>query len=450
MRAEGRRIREAIRRVGTAVSGSSWRGRDSERFVTTWAHHARVIDSVGGQLEDAAGEVDRNVAEQLDASAAGGTMPGPGTPGEASAEPSNGPQATEGTYVIVGGVLNYVPSRKPDQLDRRVDPGSPPIGDPIPLRTEVWEIGGGVAGGLGISGTARMLVSKLPGGRSMVSISDVDGATADTGISAEMALDGRHGVELGAGAHAELTKQTTQTWMVDSNEVPDLLWRLGLRELIGAGNLSPGIPFSTSGIERFVLGPALDVLGRSAPDPDVTDLVVGLTTSAEAAAAVGVPTFGVAGTALTSIGLRQHGETSSLLASGTGGYSTTAPGGGPSGDRTVEVEIPLAGTDDHQMIMTTTEVDGNRQYIRRSIYSLDYRAGKALKGAVGAVESGDPMGAAKAVHELYDGLEVDPIWTDTAVGEVNDDIHSADLGAALGPEISSSLTGGRRVVEYRG
>ncbi|MCZ7628683.1 MAG: hypothetical protein M5U19_06305 [Microthrixaceae bacterium] len=114
-------------------------------------------------MDHAAADLERNADDQLRASDSVVDATA-GTPTPAPAAPGTSIHTTAG------------------------DPGPPPLGDPLPLRTEVWEIGGALAAGLGASGTARITVSELPGGRLAAWLEDVDAVTASVGASVDVGV----------------------------------------------------------------------------------------------------------------------------------------------------------------------------------------------------------------------------------------------------------------------
>lgn len=437
MRAEAERTQESIRRVTVSVRSASWRGHDAERFKSTWGHHERVIRSATDQLEDAAEDLERNAAEQLRASDAG-------------TDTTN----TAPTPTPVAPIAGTAPTSFMESTSR--DPGPPPLGDPLPLRTESWEIGGALATGLGIAGTARITVMELPGGRFAVWLEDVDAVTASVGASVDVGMDGGPGLELGADADGELAVHTRDAWYVDSEGLPGLLTRLGLREFIGAGTLSPGVPGGSGGSGGsggdlgFVFEKATDFLGLSAPEPVVSERLITLGGTAGVSAAVGIPLLGASGAVAESIGTRERGGDLALVVGASADYSTKVPSGGPSGGKSVEMEIPVGGRDAGHMVVTTTEKVAGGERLERAVYRFnsDDSAGHA-RDAARAVGSGDADGAGDALAALWADVELRPVWSDAVGGIVNDDVKTLDVGVALGPDLSGSVTGGRRIVTYQ-
>ncbi len=430
MRSEGRRIDSSIRRVTGSLRGASWRGRDADRFATRWNEHLRVIHSATVGLDEAAGELEHNADEQLGASQGGSgslsTVPRHGTAVEGRDPPKDSMTSAPG------------------------DPGPPPVGDPLPLRTETWELGGAVAAGLGMKGAARLTVAELPGGTSMVRLEDVDGFTASVGASAELGFDDGAGVELGADAGGELSVHSSDAWYVDSDEVPGLLVRLGVRELFNAGTLSPGLPFASGSLPGALMEKGADLVGLGAPEPTVSDKIISLGGTAGLSAALGTPLLGASGAVAQSIGVRERSDGPSLVVGARAEHSTTAPGGGPSGGSDIEVEIPLEDGDEPRMVITRTTDSPDGEVLERMVagYDRDELDGHA-KDAARAVREADPSGAAEALGAMWQDLDLRAVWSDAVGGVVDDDVHSFDIGAALGLDASASVDAGRRVVTYQ-
>ncbi len=432
MRSEGRRIDSSLRRVTGLLRGASWRGRDADRFTSHWSGHLGVIHQMTAALDGAARELERNADEQLRASQ-GGAVPPSVTSVPPNGTATGGGDHPEASMSATAG-----------------DPGPPPVGDPLPLRTETWELGGAIAAGLGMKGAARLTVMELPGGRSMVRLEDVDGFTASVGASAEFGFDGGPGVELGGDAGGELSVHNSDAWYVDSDEVPGLLARLGLRELLNAGTLSPGLPFASRSPVGVLWEKGADLIGLGAPEPAVSDKIISLGGSAGLTAAIGVPVLGASGAVAQSVGVRQRADGPSLVVGARAEYSATAPGGAPSGGSDIELEIPLKGTDEQRMIITRTTASSDGEVTERIVarYGRD-EIGRHAKEAAVAVRDGDPSAAAEALDAMWRNLDPRAEWSDAAGGVVDDDVHSFDIGAALGLDLSASVDGGRRVVTYQ-
>ena len=433
MRAESKRIEASIKRVTGSVRGASWRGRDAQRFGNTWSRHVLVIRSATDRLDDAAEHLERNAVEQLRAS-------GPGTGADPTVGTSTPPTASPTTAPP--------PSSSMESTGR--DPGPPPFGDPLPSHSESWEIGGALAAGLGVSGTARFTVMELDDGRSIVWLEDVDAATATVGASVDVGMDGGPGLELGADAGSKLAVHTRDAWYVDSDEVPGLLTRLGLREFTGAGTLSPGVPGNSAGGFGFVLEGVTDLLGLGTPEPAITERFITLGGTAGISAAVGIPLLGASGAVADSVGTRERGGDLALVVRASADYSTKVPGGGPSGGESIELEIPVGGRAEGHMVVTTTETVAGGERLGRAVYEFDGdRASVHASDAVRAVGSGDVEAAGDALVALWEGVELRRIWSDAVGGVVNNDVKTLDVGVALGADLSGSVTGGRRIVTYQ-
>lgn len=443
MRAESKRIEASIKRVTGSVRGSSWRGRDAERFGGTWNRYMLVIRSATGRLEDAAEDLERNAVEQLRASEPAARLD-PTDPVQPGVEPTVDTSSLR--YPESG--MGLPPTSSMESTGR--DPGPPPFGDPLPLQTESWEIGGALAAGLGVSGTARLTVEELPGGRSVVWLEDIDAATASAGVSVDVGVADGPGLELGADAGSELAVHTRDAWYVDSDDVPGLLGRLGLRELIGAGTLSPGVPDPPGRGLGNVLEGVSDFLGFGVPKPAVSERLVTLGGTAGVSAAVGIPLLGASGAVAEAVGIRERGGNLALVVGASGGYSTKFPGGGPTGGESIELEIPVDGRDAGHMVITTTEkVDGG-ETMERAVYRFDGdEAARHIQDAARAVGSGDVESAGDALAALWKDVELRSIWSDAMGGVVNNDVRTLDLGVALGADLSGSVTGGRRIVTYQ-
>lgn len=389
-----------------------------------------MIRSATEDLDNAADDLERNAAEQLQASDAGADA-----------------KATSGTPI-------QAPASSMESI--RSDPGPPPFGDPLPSRTESWEIGGALAAGLGVSGTARFTVMELSDGRSIIWLEDVDAATASVGASVDLGMDGGPGLELGADASSKLAVHTSDAWYVDSAGVPGLLARLGLREFTGAGTLSPGVPGvpglpgDSGGGFGFVLEGVADLMGLGAPEPAVTEKLITLGGTAGISAAVGIPLVGASGAVADSVGTRERGGDLSLVVRTSADYATKIPGGGPSGGESIEFEIPVGAEAEGHMVVTTTEKVAGGERLERAVYGFDSDRARVHAGdAVRAVGSGDLEGAADALAALWENVELRPIWSDAMGGVVNNDVKTLDVGVALGADLSGSVTGGRRIVTYQ-
>lgn len=431
MRAESTRTRESVSRVTASVRSTSWRGHDAERFQGLWRHHERVIRSASDQLEDAAEDLERHAVEQMRAS-------------DSVTDTTN----SHSIRTPVEPMAGPAPTSSMESTGR--DPGPPPLGDPLPLRTESWEIGGALAAGLGIGGAARITVTELPGGLFGVSLEDVDAATVSGGASADIGVDGGPGLELGADAHAELAVHTRDAWYVDSEELSGLLSRLGLREFVGAGILSPGIPGGSGVGLGFVFDKATDLLGLGAPEPELSERLITLGGAVGISAAVGIPLLGASGAVAESVGTRARGGDLALVVGGRTDCSTRFPGGGPSGAASFELEIPVGGRDPQHMVMTTTNEVVGGERLERAVYRFDGdRAAGHARDAVRAVGSGDVERAGDALAALWAEVDLQPIWSDAVGGIVDNDVKTVDVGVALGPDLSGSVTGGRRIVTYQ-
>jgi hypothetical protein len=294
---------------------------------------------------------------------------------------------------------------------------------------------------------------ELSGGRSIVWLEDVDAATASVGASVDVGMDGGPGLELGADAGSRLAVHTRDAWYVDSEKVPGLLTRLGLREFTGAGTLSPGVPGvpgDSGGGFGFVLEGVTDLLGLGAPEPTVTERSITLGGTAGISAAVGIPLLGTSGAVADSVGTRERGGDLSLVVGASANHSTKAPGGGPSGGKSIEVEIPVGGEAEGHMVVTITEKLAGGERLERTVYGFDGDRTRAhTSDVVRAVRSGDLEGAGHALTALWEGVELRPIWSDAVGGVVNNDVKTLDVGVALGADLSGSVTGGRRIVTYQ-
>lgn len=443
MRAEARRNRESLTRVAGAVGSARWRGHDAERFKGIWGRCERAVRAATDGLDRAAEDLERDAGEQLRASAAVGDT----TSGTANTTP---------VAPHVGLAPGTATAPVASMRSTARDPGPPPVGDPLPLRTESWEIGGALAAGVGVTGTARITVSELPGERTAVWLEDVDAVTGAVGAGVEVGLHNGPGLEMDAEAGAELRVHTREGWYVDSEHLPGLLARLGLRELVGAGTLSPGLPAAPGGGLGSHAERATDLLGLSAPEPATTEMLITMGTSAGVTAAVGMPLLGASGAIAHTIGTRGRGNNLSLVLGAELEGSTKIPGGGPSGARSVELEIPLrggdgsGGGDPQHMVLTSTETVPGGHRLERVVFSYDGdEASGHLRDATRAVGSRDPAGAAAALAALWKDIELQPVWADAVGGVVDDDVESLDVGAALGADLSGSVTGGRRTVTYQ-
>lgn len=421
MRAESRRTRESLARVAGGVRSVRWHGHDAERFKSVWSSCERVVGSATDLLDRAAEDLERNAGEQLRAS-------------DGHAATTAGPVAATGAASMrsTGG-----------------DPGPPPVGDPLPLRTETWEIGGALGAGLGASGTARITVTELPGGRMLVWLEDVDSVTAAVGAAVDVGVDNGPGLEIGADAGGELAVHTREGWYTDAEGLPWLLSRLGLREVMGAGIISPGVPSGPGGGLGVLLQGATDLLGLSAPEPATSEMLITLSATAGATAALGLPLASASGAVAQTVGTRARGDELSLVMGARVDGSAKVPGGRSSGARNLEIEIPLGGDSQHLIVTTTEEVPAG-QVMDRRVYDFDgEEATRHMGHAAQAARSGDIDGAAKALEALWKHIELHEVWGDAVGGAVNDDVESLDVGAALGADLSGSVTGGRRIVTYQ-
>lgn len=445
MRAEQSRLRSVCERVGSRVHSSWWQGRDAQRFASRWQHvHTRVgeaLDSLGV----AAGNLERNAAEQERASDAAGVPGGTGRSGSpAVAAGDEGRGATSRVGLPPADVMSAVGE----------DPGKPPVGEPLATRTESWELSGALAAGIGVSGTARLTIEELPGGASMVWIEDRDGASLSGGISGGIGVEDGVGIELGGDASVSAATLMREGWMVGSDDVSALLARLGIRELTGAGGLSPGLPGDTGALGELLTEPITGLFGLDAPEPRVTDRMVDLGVSAGLVGSAAAPLLGISGTLGGVAGVRQRPGGTSLMIELRGNYATQGAAadlvGSPSAARTTTLEVPLQEDSAHRVVVTrTVDVPGG-EVVTRSVHAFDRdRALDSARRAASEILSGRGDSAPESIGALLASIESDPVWSDSMGGVVNDDVHTVGLGAALGPDLSGSLTGGRRVVTYQ-
>ncbi|MEZ5269256.1 MAG: hypothetical protein R2789_12075 [Microthrixaceae bacterium] len=195
--------------VDRAVRATRWQGRDSDRFALLWARHRSALGSVRADLAEAAGELRRNVAEQERAS---GSSSPPAAAAAVSATTRND-------------------ARPIAQMTAKPAPaGPPPFGDPLPRRTEVWELSGSLAAAVGLSGTGRVTVADLRGELSTVTVESTTDGSLEGGASIDMGLDHGPGVAIGADATILAGTRSRRTWQVGDAELPGFLARLAANE----------------------------------------------------------------------------------------------------------------------------------------------------------------------------------------------------------------------------
>lgn len=416
--------------VDRAVRATRWQGRDSDRFALLWARHRSALGSVRADLAEAAGELRRNVAEQERAS---GSSSPPAAAAAVSATTRND-------------------ARPIAQMTAKPAPaGPPPFGDPLPRRTEVWELSGSLAAAVGLSGTGRVTVADLRGELSTVTVESTTDGSLEGGASIDMGLDHGPGVALGADATILAGTRSRRTWQVGDAELPGFLARLAANETwdnlwgLPTPNRSP---MNWSPLEQLT-----DAVGSlvlpDLGDPSVVDDLVRVGAGASLAASFGVPVASLGGALENSVGIRNRSGTASLLLETSAEYRSEAVGHRSATAGVWTIEVPLVGGDNQPVVATEMLSDGSGQTLRRSVVGFDRsEVAELVDSARRHIGDGEAEAAAADLQALWSTADSGVTWRDATFGEIDSDLHELDVGAALGPKLGGSVGAGRLVVEY--
>lgn len=415
--------------VDRAVRATRWQGRDSDRFALLWARHRSALGSVRADLAEAAGELRRNVAEQ-------GVLRGPRRR-PLQRQPCRPPRAT--TRPIAQMTAKPAPA------------GPPPFGDPLPRRTEAWELSGSLAAAVGLSGTGRVTVADLRGELSTVTVESTTDGSLEGGASIDMGLDHGPGVALGADATILAGTRSRRTWQVGDAELPGFLARLAANETwdnlwgLPTPNRSP---MNWSPLEQLT-----DAVGSlvlpDLGDPSVVDDLVRVGAGASLAASFGVPVASLGGALENSVGIRNRSGTASLLLETSAEYRSEAVGHRSATAGVWTIEVPLVGGDNQPVVATEMLSDGSGQTLRRSVVGFDRsEVAELVDSARRHIGDGEAEAAAADLQALWSTADSGVTWRDATFGEIDSDLHELDVGAALGPKLGGSVGAGRLVVEY--
>lgn len=439
---ERERTLASLQRVHSRLTASSWSGPDARRFARRWQGERTRIRAALGSLAEAAQGLRDNASEQDRASDASGAA----APISGSASTSDAATGSAGSPAAQGNPAARMTATP-------ADPGPPPVGEPLPAVRHTYEIGGGLSSGVSVDGSAGLVIEELADGRSMVWLEDRDRVGVSGGLSAGVDLGDLH-FSGGGDASFAASVETRQGWIVDSEDANGLLARLGLREFSGAGVLSPGIPGDVGVLGRLMVAPVVELFGLGAPEPQVTDHTVSLGASLGLGAAAGVPLLGWTVGTLGAMGTRERPGTTSVVFSLQGSGHTAGPAGrivgGPSGSGSVLLEVPLGGEGpQHAVVTRTRSVDGG-EVVTRSVHEFGTpEVAEVARRALAEVLSGQHRSGARSISAVLESIDPEPVWSDSMGGVVEDDVHTADLGIALGADLGGSVTAGHRVVTYR-
>ncbi len=413
-----RQLLDSQRTVTRMVLATTWDGRDATRFRREWSGHTRSFRLLGDDLLEAAAEASRNAEEQERVSNVG---------------------STDLANNAVGAADPAAPTHP--------EVGRPPHGDPLPLRTESWTLGAQAAAAFGLATGSALTITDLPGNHTTVTIEDSVSGSVSVGLGAEAGSADAVSVEVEAQAGAAVTLTQRRRWQVDDADVGGFLMKLGLAEGIDRAPILGDNPLTAMATDRILTTAGLGV-GKA----DTTDALFAIEGDLGADAAALVPLVGVSGAALASVGLRAGPGGRSLLLEGFADGRARAFGAGSTGTTSTSVEIPLRerGLTQPMILTTSTVVDG-RETLERHVYDLDRdRTSAAVTDALGALSTGNPIRAIDPLESVLRSIPGKPVWSDSAHGSVNDDVHQVGVGVLLGPKLSGEIEGGRTITDYSG
>lgn len=332
----------------------------------------------------------------------------------------------------------------------------PPWGDPLPRRSESWEVSGALAAALGISSVTRVGITDLRGGDRAVTVErDTEGSLSG-GASLGIGVDGAAGIDLGANAEVELSITSRETWSLPDGDAGGLLAAIGLTEVVdGPGGL-PG-PFGllpvgfplTAMADLAVSALAPDTGGSATPRPAIVDQLVGVGAAASVGISMGQPIGSIGADIEHRVGLRERSGTPGLLLESEGSYRTRAGNGGETVSGRWSIEVPPAQGPTQPVVLTETVGRDGGESVIRKVAGLDRsEVATIVDSATSLLRQGRTDEAAEAIGTLWSAVDTDLLWQDATWGEVNSDVYSVDVGAALGAQTGGSIGGGRRIVEY--
>lgn len=453
-----RRCDRELTRIASRWSRSSrsapWWGPDARRFELEWSsRHGALISSAATAMSRLADDLDRQVRQQVDASNGDGANTD-STSGTRSSASSNVAGTSGGSH------QDHRPVLPPGEEQR--------FSGSIDLR-----VGLGVAGSRG-----EVSIAELGRGQRRVTWSEEGGvgATASLGSSAELSFGGAGGSGGGTNGvngtiSARLGLVERQSWVIDSDEVDDLLARLAFdRASSTIAGVDRPLDLLASGADRVVdaltgVDPGLDVAAAllAPPRPARTESLIQLDVAATAAVgsavALGLGARGTTSAAVRiGVGHGEGGSTRILEVEGSTTASATATalrkvtGSLPVDFHSVgslRIEQPVG--DPGRLVVKASTVEDQTVRDVVAVVHLDpddsRRAASALSRALDLARSGD----ASALDQLVALGELDFTRLEVASSIGSIDGHSARAGAnaAVGIGGGATLRGSALHIERR-